>query len=79
MDATSPQKKLEFIFIHHNLYGAKERIFETFGEIKKVWALSNFITPETSSIHINNSGNSDLRASLSVPEVSVYNNVLFLN
>lgn len=50
MDATSPQKKLEFIFIHHNLYGAKERIFETFGEIKKVWALSNFITPENSSI-----------------------------
>lgn len=51
MDATLHIKKLDFIKNHPKLYCTK-RIFETFGKIKKVWALSNYFIPENSSIHI---------------------------
>ncbi len=51
MDATAPKKKLDFMKFCHNLYGAKARVFEFSGKIKKVWALSSFFSPGLSSIH----------------------------
>lgn len=35
MDATVPEKKLDFMKFRHNLYGAKARVFEFSGKIKK--------------------------------------------